>query len=373
MQKSFWENKPVNVISDHQNKSILKTSDLLHLIQLDNNHFKIKLSSKVLRGSLSYEKKCEIVTFINKSYSSKGTSLTYSLDILDYFLTQDTLVIEFTPVNSDVQIGLIIGKRQDLIISGKLVNSFEVNFLCLAEKLRNLHVSSVMINMLTTEVIQRYDIEFAHYTIGKNIKIPAFCTKRMFHRPININHLAHCGFFGDKVDVIDYITTFNQFNNKNYNDLIYLNAEQPRNYQEIFEKLQTYRNERYEIHDVIHEHDFQKTFKNKSFHHFVFIKNESVYAYFTIFNLPNVNNNTKMMYKNGILYRHFCKDNDLSKLLESVSQKCYELGILDTLTLTENSEFQVRNWLLGSGFLNYYMFNRTLPLIKPHLNGMVTI
>jgi hypothetical protein len=386
MACSYWSNKPVKINSKTSHEQIISNKDLHKLITNDDTlkKFNLNVDYNVLENpeSLPYEKKVQIVDFINTNYKSKSDtiSLVYTLDILNYFLTSETLIIEYYPSNRNVQIGLIIGKKEELMVNGIREFYIEVNFLCLNESLRNLHASSIMINILTKECIERFNIGIAHYTIGKEIKSPSFCCKQMFHRPINVNNLVHCGFFGDS-DLLTLIEKYNTWgaNDAKKHNLMYLNGDVPESSDEIFDNLVEFRNKEYKIHDRISKKDILKTFSNKAFHHFMFRStndaSHKIDSYFCFFDLKSVNNGTGEVYTNGVLLRYYITNTktNVSRLLEEVSKKCYEMGNFDTLTIHDSFRYKFKNWLVGSGKLKYYIFNQEINNIEPFENGLVTI
>jgi hypothetical protein len=182
-----------------------------------------------------------------------------------------------------------------------------------------------MINILTRECIKKYNVGIAHYTVGKLIKSPSFCTKRIFHRPLNINQLVQCDFFGKNGDynIIDLINCFNTFPTQQYEqDLSYINGNIPLNYDEIFEKLIRFRKDNYKVYDILTKESLYKSFLNKGFHHFIFSKNNNVHAYFSIFDLKSINNGNKGTYTNGVIYKFFFSNNNVSKIVECIAKKC---------------------------------------------------
>jgi hypothetical protein len=381
---SFWSNKPVKVVEDGVIEQLLSNESLYELISNDSTlqNFSIGVDYTVYQGgNLSSDKKNDLLTFINEHYKSRDetVSLMYTLDILDYFIDNESLVIEFSPKNSKkggLQIGLIIGKISKLNVCNDIDKYLEVNFLCLNEKLRNLHASSFMINILTRECIKKYNVGIAHYTVGKLIKSPSFCTKRIFHRPLNINQLVQCDFFGKNGDynIIDLINCFNTFPTQQYEqDLSYINGNIPLNYDEIFEKLIRFRKDNYKVYDILTKESLYKSFLNKGFHHFIFSKNNNVHAYFSIFDLKSINNGNKGTYTNGVIYKFFFSNNNVSKIVECIAKKCYDLGIFDSLTLMESFPYKFKNWMIGSGIQNYYIFNKAVPTMEPFDVALVTI
>lgn len=388
---SYWSNKPVSVINNKCKGQILSNKELYKLIINDETlkKFNINFNYKVLSNpeNLLIEKKNQIVDFINKNYKSKNEeiSLYYTTNLIDYFITSDTLIIEFYTL-SNLQVGLIMGKKEKIILNKEIEDFLEVNFLCLNQNLRNLHASSIMINILIKECIERFNIGIAHYTIGNKIKSESFCTKRIFHRPININNLLNNNFFGNLQDTNESLfTLIDKFNNwrETTNSLLYINGKNYEtnnlNLDYLYNDLCKFRNNNYKIHDYISKNDFIKLFINDSFHNFIFKNKDKIYAYFCFYNFKNINNITGNTYENAFLYKYFINNNKgshdkiISQLLEHISKKFYDLGTIDTLSLCDNFTYKFKNWINGTGSLKYYLFNKYINKIEPYENGLVTI
>jgi hypothetical protein len=401
---SFWLNKPVQVTTENS-KQILSNTELLLKINKEISESKLKLDYNVLNNETLYLKKDQILQFINDNYktSNDSFSLVYKKDTLDFFLNENNvLVIEFYPKSNPKQIGLIIGKKENIVINNNSFNSLEVNFLCLNEKLRNLHVSSLMINILTKECVERFDIGTAYYTIGKPIKSPSFCTKKMFHRPINISNLIETEFL-DSDNENFYRKTYNSFKSKSlfskFKSQVFYNTKityisksknQDRSTSElngivndIYNGLDSYQKSNYKIYENISKDIIRNLLENDSFHHFLFYSiTGKLENYFCFMELDTLNTNNQKIFKNGVLYKMFSSDttdNYALKpysviLMEEISKYVYEKKLFDVITVHDIFKNQASfNYLNGTGILKYYMFNMTIPKIEHYENGLVTI
>jgi len=126
--------------------------------------------------------------------------LVYTPQILKYYM-ENALTICFystSKINPDKIVGVIIGKKDSIMIGKKLLDTVEVNFLSLHKKIRNLNLAPLLISILTREVIKKYSICTAHYTISHEIKSKSFCLKYQYHRMLNIDKLFNCKFIQDE-------------------------------------------------------------------------------------------------------------------------------------------------------------------------------
>ena len=231
---SFWQSQPVKVSNDNI-KQILSHTELLDKINGDIEKCKIKLDYNSYKGDdlLSApltELRSNILKFINNNYvNSDNLCLIYSDELFSYYL-HDSIVIQFYPKGSPEKIiGIIVGKKKKLFLGTKDEPSdiIEVDFLCLLEKLRSMHLAPYMIGILTKETVLQFNIATAYYTISDSIKSVSFGKKQLFHKPIQVENLMLANFFTDatvKNDKVKYERFFNSY--RKVRKLTYINNEQ---------------------------------------------------------------------------------------------------------------------------------------------------
>jgi hypothetical protein len=278
---SFWKTQPVSV-SDNTIKPILSAEELLNKINTELDASKIKLEYIVHKGddiNNQSEFRSNILKFINNNYvNNKNLALIYSDDLFKYYI-HDSLVIQFHPKGSPEKIiGIIVGKKKKLFIqkkSNEPSDIIEVDFLCLLDKLRSMHLAPYMIGVLTKETVIQYGISTAYYTISDNIKSANFGKKQMFHKPINIKELILAKFFtGSTIenDQIKYERFFNAFPTTNLKKVEYINSlEEPSNsmIDEIHDLLFEYSKKTYDIFDYKSKESISLILKNPIFHNFL--------------------------------------------------------------------------------------------------------
>jgi hypothetical protein len=417
---SFWENKPVCVkkIQD-KTKSKQFTSNLIvspdTLLKNSSNEIeksKIQLEYDII---LNPDDDCKnyLVKFINKNYEDEKSNLVlqYSKSLLDYFINADSLCIVFyskgnrltNKINYDKMIGLIIGKKHKLLIKDDILefkqyDCIDVDFLCLVKQLRNLHVSSYMINVITKECMLQYDktVPCAVYTINKRLKVDCFCKKIYYHRPLQIENMLSSEMLdvnGDdtiqqdqKIKLLEKL--YNSFSySKDFLEQInleyYTNIQPDENIVDlIHDNLLNYNQTNHDIFEYKSKQDIVKILENPIFHKFV-IKNHQGYItdFICLYNLDTFNTKTKNTSRNGHFYSMFLKDNSctyMSYILETISKYCYDNNIFDVLTIMnvlniKPEEYKLYKLLRGSASLYYYTYNIEIPNINPHKNGLVTI
>ena len=405
MSFSFWTNKPVRINKQEFTSNLIVSADTL----LENSDNEIKMSKIQLDYDvvLNPDDDCKnnLLKFINDNYGDDNSNLVlqYSKNLLDYFINPDSLCIVFYSKEKkyDKMIGLIVAKKHNLVIRDdvlefKTYNCIDIDFLCLIKQLRNLHVSSYMINVVTKECMLQYDkqVHCAVYTINKRLKVDNFCKKTYYHRPLQIENLL----LTDMLDVNDndnlnfeqttkllkklYNTfSYNKDFFKNYN-LEYYTTSNNLDHNLIHDNLLNYNKVNHDIYEYKSRSDIEKMLSNPVFHKFI-IKNKTgdIVDFVCLYNLDTYNIKTKTSSRNGHFYSMFLHDNSstyMSYVLEIISEYCYKNNVFDLLTImnvlnVKPEEYKFYKLLRGSASLYYYVYNIEIPFIQSHKNGLVTI
>jgi hypothetical protein len=392
---SFWLNKPVTISkSNSKPKNILESDELLFKInkELESNRF--QLDYRVIDSNdLTKDKITSIVNFINKNYITSDDDsfkLIYT-DELFSFYCYNAIIIEFYPKGKNTTIGYVIGKKSNISLYHDLFESSEVNFLCVVPNLRSLGISSYMINALTREIVIRYNINTAHYTIATKIKSPYFGEKKFYHRFINISQLFKTEFV-ENVDQNLLIKAYNTFGCSNKfkstHSVKYINDEliDDNLIHELYDNYIRYCKNTYHIYEQITVSEFKRSFNNKIFHHFIVYKNKEIKGYVCLFRLDSFNNNTKHGQRSGFYYYMFFNDNDnnnnnnntqnnLINNLEFINEYIYNNNIFDVLTFSDifDIDYNKLKCIRGTGILRYYFYNLSCSQIQNTKNGVITI
>ena len=406
---SFWSNKPLQLNNTIDNNSyILNIDNLLLSIDKEISNSKTSLDYHVITSPDNLLKS-ELLQFINNNYKANDSSFTlnYSLSLFNYYITSNTLCILFYPhkkkpetITTQNMIGFICGRPQIIYVkdecSFKQHQTIDVNYLCLIKQLRNFHVSSYIINILTKQCILKFNkqINCALYTIGGNpIKTPHFSNKTFHHRPINIENMInsklldlnqHTTVLKQMFEIFDFDKDFL----KNYKFLHltknYLNKNQDiltDIIDSIHDKLLNINQVNYDIFDYKSKADITNILLNDSFHNFVIINPETneIKDYICLYNLVTKNTNNNIFSRNGYFYIFMTLENDQYKfnLIEYLSKYCFENDLFDLITVMDimqngyqKNHFKIIN---TSTQLYYYMYNLKLSYIQPFKNGLITI
>lgn len=426
---SFWLNKPIHIknnvepgviTSDFSSNLIMSPDELLQNCTMEINTSRIQLDYNLILDP-DDETKHHLVKFINNNYDKNDSHLVlqYSKSLLDYFINPDSLCIVFYPLGHlksttetncfDKMIGLIIAKKHTLSIresqkpdsnlSFKNYETIDVDFLCLVKQLRNLHISSYMINVVTKECLIQYDkqVSCAIYTINKQLRVKNFSKKTFYHRPLQIDRLILSNMlnisYNDPSRYQEsykiYKKIYNTFNyHKNFFidfNLEYYNQiqvdEQLLNF--IHDKLSNYNKTNYYIFESKSKDDITKILQNPTFHKFIIRMNgtNEIVDFICMYNLNTLNKTTNTFIECGHLYSMFLHNNSNTyfyNVLEVISEYCYTNKLFDELIITNildipSDKYKTYKLLKGSGELFYYIYNVDIPIIQSYQNGLVTI
>jgi hypothetical protein len=417
MSASFWANKPVRINKKEFTSNLIVSVDDTLLENTDNEikMSKIQLDYDVI---LNPDDDCKnnLLKFINNNYGDDKSNLVlqYSKNLLDYFINPDSLCIVFYSkgnkllhkYNYDKMIGLIVAKKHNLVIRDdvlefKTYNCIDIDFLCLIKQLRNLHVSSFMINVVTKECMLQYDkqVPCAVYTVNKRLKVDNFCKKTYYHRPLQIENLLLTDMLdvngGDNLNfeqttkllkklynTFSYTKDFFKNYNLEYYTKIQGTSDGKSTLELIHDNLLNYNKVNHDIYEYKSRTDIEKMLSNPVFHKFI-IRNKGgdIVDFVCLYNLDTYNIKTKTSSRNGHFYSMFLHDNSstyMSYVLEIISEYCYKNNVFDLLTImnvlnVKPEEYKFYKLLRGSASLYYYVYNIEIPRIQSHKNGLVTI
>jgi len=363
---SFWKNKPVKVSNDNAILNSLLSKDvLLSNINKEINLNRFKLEYSVIMGDdLDRNKTVQILNFINKNYvtSKEMSRLLYSIELFEFYCqTHQCIILEFYPKNNKNIVGYIIGKIGKVSLYNVIFETSEVNFLCIVPHLRSMGLSSYMINVLSKEIITKYDIITSHYTVSTPIQSPYFGEKLFFHRVKSKKSTFNCDKKFINTHTIEYIN-----NKQNINQLIYY----------LYNEYLRYCQLNYDIYEVVNIEEFKTSFMNKAFHHFI-IRDDTnfIIAYVSFFRLDTLYNETDII-RNGYYYYMFFNDiKNKINCIEYIHKYIYDKGIFNLITFTDifDINYEDINCVKSDTVLKYYFYNLNCPLIQNNKNGLITI
>jgi hypothetical protein len=392
MSKSFWKNKPVTLEKGQPVQTVYDTEKLLKLVEHELSNSKIHLDYR----RFELDDLELVVRFINDNYMSVDAehTLKYDISLIRYFLSSEqSTVLVFYPRNMNMIVGVVCGSKHTLKLSHHGQNfscdCMDINFLCVDKQLRNMHVSSFLINAITMECVTRFNTIYATYTTANLLKVPYFSKKYYFHRPLNIDQVVGTGLFAVEFDselIRKVYNTFNfQYSFKRQTTMEYYHQSEllPLDQlQDLTDKLNQYHQLTHKIYFHKQIAELEGIFINPNFHVFVFRKQELVTDMISFFKVDTVSLQNDKLCRNGYLYHYFLSCDELShkqNIFESVAKHCYENNIFDMLTICDpfghsNKEYKGIKFLKGTGHLQYYLYNLHLPdTIDNDKNGLITI
>ncbi|XBW37696.1 hypothetical protein QEN19_003280 [Hanseniaspora menglaensis] len=324
----------------------------------------------------------EIYTLLNENYVEDLSStmrFDYSKEFLRWAIsppgTKDDWQVGIRAIVSKKLVAFISAVPLHLKINNAEVNSVEINFLCVHKKLRSKRLAPVLIKEITRRV-NLYDIWQALYTAGVVLPKP-ITTTRYTHRPLNWNKLYDVGFVADPEGVSEETMKSKYVVNKKQN-LKYVPFSEE--YYEETAILFEQHHQRYKLQHIFKtKEEFLHQFlpRKNVLRSFVTLNDEGkvtdfISYYILPFNVLGDEDKVVENLKVAYLF-HYCsdcattldEDRSLSARLRLLIQdmltdayygeKC---DLFNCLTTQDNGLFiEKENFGMGSGFLNFYLFN----------------
>ena len=376
---SFWKGQPL-AITDNVSQ-IISTERMIEKVNNEIDAAKTTLEYKVSWGQdapATY--RATILDFLYNNYMcSENAKVKYSDELFSYYLNNSILIVFHPKGRAETIVGVIVGRRNRLFIHGVQHNMVEVDFLSLTKRLHSLKLAPYMIGVLTREVIVRYEIAVAYYTIGDKIASPSYGEKKMYYRPIHIRNLVLAGFLPDNTPIKPYEVIFNRF--KALRHVTYSNGTNQHLAEALEEKILAYSKRVYSIFDYKDAAELSRILSNTAFHSFTFYDAASELTDFIcLYRVDSHYTRGGRIVRNGYLFIK-CLSSDTiehaSEILEAVSGYCVKNNVLDLITVVDI--FPTENYLKelkcieGDGTLSYYAFNMNMTPIENIRNGIVTI
>lgn len=368
----FWETMPVVVDNYEYEDTYTNVVDKEYLlkkidIELKKRHLEFDYT---IYDTMDEQEIIHMKNFFDKFYSG----IIYGVDIFKYFL-KDALVIKFTSNNQ--VIGYIVGKKIQLCVKEKLIDTMEVSFLCIIPEYRKKHLTPYMINLLLQEFINRYDIITSIYIISTKINSSAFCVKNSIHRPLNLDNLIKCNFIPEEYNNKEI---YNSFDIDTGDTLLYITTV-PNNQliNILLNNINDFQKKHFDIYRVYDITDIELLFTMNNFHKFLILdSNKQIKSFICLFDFDiQIGQNTS--YKSSSMHMMYFKNytkESIKTTFELLSQYCFNNKILDVLSFLDI--FPINNYdelkcLVGKFKTSYYLFNNYMTYITPDKNIFTTI
>lgn len=352
---SFWETKPI--------QTTIKLNALSNIIDQELVNDRFDLSYTILEDDIGYDR---ALTFINENYvtshssGATGTQLKYhySMELFSWYVKK-ALVLEFTSTkHKKMPIGYIVGRNAKISVQDVVYDSMEVNFLCVLPRLRKMGLCGFMINVLTKEILLRHQsVTMAHYTISSVINSHYYCEKVLYsqsNRP-------------DPDQCIDSPLVAE-----------YVRSPSREFCEELYRMYVKYTTETYKVFEMKSFPEFEETFSNETFHHFV-VRREGLdmMAYFCMFQLDIVDSSMSKIRMGNYYMVGFANSEEIPLYTNLVSQHVFENDIFDMVCFLDmflpqhyaKMQF-VRN---EDSKVRYYMYNMISPTVNPWECGLSVI
>lgn len=383
---SFWKTKPLQVSSKSIVPSyILDKSSLIKKISEELQATKISLVSEVLDINVN---RTTILQFINENYEYDNVpyKLQYTEELFAYFCGSEYVALGF--YHKTTMVGFMVGSVKNMV-ARNMPNEFqtvEVNFLCLVKQLRNLHVSSFMVNVMSKECLTRFEkVNSSFYTVGKKLNTSNFSNKQYYHRPVDISKMLEAGLLASWYDVPVYRRVWADFN-YNYTlklrKTLYRIRNEYEGQDELVEKLYEYYMQNYDIFDVKSKYDISEMLKSECFQCFL-TKDKwgNVCDFVSFYTLDTLSVKSKTVCTGAYFYCGFFESDDLRSkfdILELIGEyfsehdQVHMMIIMDLFGLAP-TEYMSRKYIMGSADINYYFYNLRTNVVLSQKNGLVTI
>lgn len=329
----FWKNRPLNSVGD---ATALEYNDETYMYKIFYNGDSSSL----------------LVDFINKNYSKQNLTYVYEESIIEYFLTDGFWLAIYSKKFPGNIIGVIAGKNVDINTHGKCI---EIDFLCVINQVRKLGVAPLLINKATEICSSKYNIDVAIFTGHNNIGDLYFCSKSVYHRPLNLKKLVECGTINiDEEDVEAYDKFFKTFDTtKDYNCIDNVDYA-------MVNKL--------EKQDNIRRNYLFK--KEDCFIDFMMIDTtEPATDFFRFYQVNVKNKSSGKIVKNIMLYDYVLKKYNSERfhtLLEKICEHVHVNNLYDQISFYKPFTTDIGDkYTVAKPPLYYYMFNKHLDMMKP--------
>ncbi len=392
VRKSYWESNPVKINNSNKFKQICLNDVILSKVENDIHTHHYKLYTKVNDPKIGPNIICDFINMHYVDSKNEKFKFIYTPEIIEYFMENAITICFYNQEPNSIPnpqiIGLIIGKRENLIIGShitdsQIIETAEVNFLSTHIKVRKNNLAPLMISMYLRESIIRNNISTGHFTIGYEIKAPAYGKKYFYHYPINTKKLIKSEFMTEN-NILHYLANKTETKLNDKLKIIYINQNLNMPSDTIinllYRNILSYNKIKYTICEFKTFDEFKKLFQKSFFHHFIIVENNEncenikLCDYICMYRLDTINTSNSISYSNGYIYMGFFEDS-IKDIIKYVGEFVRIYKIFDLISWSDffDIEPNSNDFLIGTGYLNYYMFNSLVPYIENSSNGMVTI
>lgn len=345
----FWDKQPISI--DPSNKSIQACKD-------------VSISPVPLPYGLVFEtvkpsEYRDIYEFLRSNYVEDSTQvfrLIYSYEFLYWEFTGKHTCSDYcVSVKKENKIvGFIFAKIHNIVINGQKEKFASVNYLCIERGLRGKNIAPLMISEIQRRVNLK-GISCAIFTGSINLPFKISYTQ-YYHKVLNCEYLVNCNF-------INYFVTYQRFTERKCRRACRTDIDEIRR---LHDELKTY--------SLYEEFDADMLSCDDNIMQFFVIEDKNLpnrlCAFGSFYFLSSLNVKKNMEIK--AVYLMHLLGTEKMLLLKEMVDIAYEQGVhvFNSLGLASRDVLlKELEFLAGTGYLNYYLFNYgTLPIPDKHIS-----
>ena len=350
---NFWSNQPIDIeLYDDNNYNNIVSHQISYIDLKTTRQIPFDLPNKLSWYNIDLsDDELYIFLFTNYNESEDGNfRFIYTKKIINWYITQANnldIICLGVKYNNNL-VACIFGISTFTNIYGSIINQFEINFLCIKKDFRNNRLAPILIGEIARQ-IKFKNIYSAIYS--SSLKLPNnIVTIHYYHKYINIKKLLDCKFMS---------TVNNEFQlNKN----IYFTM-QPLNIYDCTQccKLLNKFLLKYNISRCFTINQFINHFMNNNIIKCYVIKKDGLITDFiSWYVMDTLIINKNDLLSKGFMYYYFNNSIDLKLLVGYVINMMYydNIDVIDCLNIMNYPDvFEDLGFVLGNGYINYYMYN----------------
>jgi len=367
---TFWKNQPV----PQTRNELEETNGLIReAVNISKNPCKLPVGMYWVSLDLTNETTLnEIYILLKNNYvadANETVRFDYSKDFLKWALSSPnlTLICGIKQFGNSNLISIITGTQEITKCKDVHVKVLAINFLCVHKNFRLHGITPLMIQEITRQA-NLHNILVATYTSGTFLPTP-ICTTKYWHRTLNSKNLLDFDFI-PKLNLQELIKKMKLPSKVSTNGWRSIQITDSKQVCELLNKS------KYKLQRIFETQDIEYLFKNipKVISSYV-VENNGIITDFGSFyqvSLHNLNKQNIISISYCYYYAHTTISLETliqNLLIESNNQKCDVfncLDIMDNVSFFENLKFDI-----GTGNLNYYLYNYGLGKCNPNDVGVI--
>ncbi|MBA42930.1 MAG: hypothetical protein CMF62_02835 [Magnetococcales bacterium] len=366
---SFWNTQPVTKI----NEEVIEEGEINKLTNVPSKSIGLPdtFEWKIFNNKNDQDTKF-IYDFLSKNYYEYGEEdfrLNYTYSFLKWVFNNPRGIYLVGIMKNDKLYGFISGVKTEMIINQEIVNTIDVNFLCVDYKMRNKKMSTSLIKEIT-RLANCDNISVGIYTSARYLPKP-FTSVNYFHRPINFKKLVETGFCTiDKDADLNSASKYYDLDNTNDDNFVLMEKKHIEDAYECFKEYM----QKYNFCPNYDIKTFEYLFLNDQVVSYVMLENDKVIDFISYYKL-NCKSKNKII-SVGYLYYYSSLKTTIYKLFENLLRvaKKNEIDVITLNTFMENqSIIDLSQCVEGTGSLHYYAYNYRIKDLQHNQIAKITL